>query len=56
MQPLTDPAFLRCKYTSYLLMAGTFLLVMLFLLNTGIIGQTAPSGQPATAVSAHQSR
>lgn len=56
MQPLTDPAFLRCKYTSYVLLAGTFLLALLFLLHTGNIGKTAPSGQAATAVSAHQSR
>lgn len=31
MNTLTDPAFIRYKYTSYLLLAGAFLLVMLLI-------------------------
>ncbi|WP_341836573.1 hypothetical protein WJU16_01565 [Chitinophaga pollutisoli] len=41
MNTLTDPAFIRYKYTSYLVLAGTFLLVVVFLLKTGTIGDAS---------------
>lgn len=55
MRPLTDPAFLRCKYTSYVLLAGAFLLGLLILLQTGVIAQPSPAS-PATALSSGMGR
>lgn len=54
MQTITDPAFIRYKYTSYLLLAGAFLLVLAVLLKTGAITETSrvyPAGTTTAALS-----
>lgn len=56
MRMLTDPAFLRCKYTSYLLLAGAFLIALCILLKTGMIGPSSPAHAAASTLSSGVAR
>lgn len=59
MHTLTDPAFIRYKYTSYLLLAGAFLLALAVLLKTGNISEASliyPPDPPAAALSSAATR
>lgn len=59
MNTLTDPGFIRCKYTSYLILTGLFFLTLVILLQTGAIPQPSsslPAPQTAAVLSSGVTR